>query len=212
MNEQHDLTVSNNTWTVDLTFESWNENKVISNLPRDIKIELNDTGKWTSSLYVKIIKDKVNQHNCLISGIDGGCYLHVLSETDNSQTVKLVGNKLILSMGSTLFALNLDTGSLEWKVRPDSADIFEFYDLENDILLRGEMEIHRIDYLGNVKWSYGGRDIWVNLNGKKEVTIEENFIRLFDFDSNEYHIDFDGNTIKDIPRLNNLKRKKWCFF
>ena len=61
-----------------------------------------------------------------------------------------------------------------------------------------------------MKWSFGGRDIWVNLEGKSEVNIEENKIRLFDFESNEYLLNFDGVLLEDMPRI--IKTRKPTFF
>jgi hypothetical protein len=68
-------------------------------------------------------------------------------------------DSLILSLGFTLISINLRTLEINWKIRPDTAEIFEFYELESDILLRGEMGIHRVDFNGKVKWTFTARDI-----------------------------------------------------
>jgi hypothetical protein len=145
-----------------------------------------------------------------INGIDGGFYLYLKPENENYQTVKLYNNCLIMSLGFTLLSIDLTQPKLKWAIRPDSAEIFEFSDYDGDMILRGEMQIHRIEKSGNVKWSFGGRDIWVNMEGKSELNLEKDKIRLYDFDSNEYLINYDGKLLEDNPRI--IKTKKPTFF
>ena len=205
------LTFGNYRWTIELWFESINaENKVIEVNNYSKTIDLSDTGKSGSLLAIETTNNHGDIKSCLITGIDGGSYLHIADDRDKSQSVKLLSNNLILSSGFTFFSFNIDKQEIEWKLRPDLAEVFEFYDLEDDYLLRGELEIHRIDMNGNVKWSYGGRDIWVNIDGKEEVRIENDKIILTDFDGNVYVIDFNGQTLEDRPFVRVCEnRKKW---
>lgn len=185
------LKIKTNNWDVDLIFESYNSNNH-SDKTFDYILKLNDEGEWTSKLVLLCSKVGESNKKCLITGIDGGCYFHLSSKEDNCQSVKIVDNQLIMSLGFSFVSLDLDRMQFNWIIRPDIAEVFEFYDLENDFLLRGELCIHRIDRKGNVKWSFGGRDIWVNPDGEKEVTIEKDKIILVDFESNRYIINFDG--------------------
>ena len=207
------LTVKNDFVTVELLFER-GENLKETQSKFDKIIELNEIKNWTSSLELKINFTDQPTKTCLITGIDGGLYLHTADDKDNSYSVKLEDNFLIFSLGFTFFSFDTLSQEIIWKVRPDMAEVFEFYDLQDDFLLRGELEIHRIDKNGNIKWSYGGRDIWVNIDGKTEVIIETEKIILTDFDSNEYIIDFEGKTIEDKPRQikQYIKTSKWWKF
>jgi hypothetical protein len=205
------LTVGNDSWTVELWFESrYAENKVIETKNYSKTIDLNDNGELGSLLAIETTNNRGDTKSCLITGIDGGSYLHIADDKDKSQSVKLLSDNLILSLGFTFFSFNIDKQEIEWKLRPDMAEVFEFYDLKDDYLLRGELEIHRIDRNGNVKWSYGGRDILVNIDGNKEVSIENDKIILTDFDGNVYVIDFNGQTLEDRPFVRIKEdRKKW---
>lgn len=206
--ENQNLNISNEIWNVEISYSKIN----FENKKSEIKkvIELQNEYK-SNSLFVNIQKrDSEIYKNLEINGLDGGFYLHKSTEDDKSQSIKLNENNLIMSLGFTILSLNLNEIEINWILRPDIAELFEFYDLENDILLRGEHRIFRIDKNGNVKWEYGGRDIWVNLEGKSEVNIEENKIRLFDFESNEYLLNFDGELLEDKPRI--IKTKKPTFF
>ncbi len=206
-----DLSIESEKWNIILKYESWSaEIKEIKPTKTDFIIELSKLGEWDSILKLNILDNSGELRTCFINGIDGGSYLHKSNEEENSQSIKIDGDDLILSLGFTFLSIDLSKLILNWKIRPDIAEIFEFYDFQNDYLLRGEMQIHRIDKQGNIKWSYSGRDIWVNMDGKPEVQIEDNAIRLLDFESNEYLIDFNGKTLEDNPINKTLKpRRKW---
>ncbi|MEN2402930.1 hypothetical protein GKZ90_0024300 [Flavobacterium sp. MC2016-06] len=73
--------------------------------------------------------------------------------------------------------------------------------IEDDFLVHGELQIFRITKEGEILWDFGGRDIWVNIEGKPEITFENNLIRLFDFESNEYVLNFDGKEIEFNPKI-----------
>ncbi|OUR91198.1 hypothetical protein A9Q87_10970 [Flavobacteriales bacterium 34_180_T64] len=208
--DKQNLTINSGKWSVELDYENWHsDKKEIKPTQSDIIIELSEEGNWDSVLRL-VISNEDMQKTCLIKGIQGSSYLHLADEKGNSQSVKIDDNNLIISLGFNFISLNLNQLTLNWNLKPDMAEVFEFYDFQNDYLLRGEVEIHRIDKKGQIKWSYGGRDIWVNMEGKPEVQIEENTIRLLDFDSNEYLIDFDGNTLEDNPIKKTIKpKRKW---
>lgn len=195
--KQH-VRITNDRLQVDLSFFS---HELFQELEKDLTsspaiLELQDPNIFqSSSLKVDITTD-TSVKTCVITGIHGSTFLHSIEKDKKSQTVKIEDDNIIVSAGIHFFSLNLQTLSFNWKLEPDMAEVFEFYDFQGDYLLRGEVQIHRIDKNGNIKWSYGGKDIWVNMEGKSEVTIEENRIRLIDFNSDAYLIDFDGKTIQ----------------
>lgn len=203
------LTISNESYTVEISFEGgFCEQKTLGQLGRDKVIELNKPTQKTSVLYLKTVYPNQPKKTCTILGIDGGVYLHTANDKDNSYSVKLTDNCLILSLGFTFLCFDLIAQDIIWHIRPDHAEIFEFYDLQDDYLLRGEYAIHRIDKNGNVKWSYGGMDIWVNIDGKSEVIIESDKILLKDFDNNEYVIKYEGKTMMDRQSGNRTEKQK----
>ena len=94
---------------------------------------------------------------------------------------------------------------MNWKIQPDAAEIFEFYDLLEAILLRVELNTHKITNAGEIEWSFGGRDIWVNIDGKQEVEILDTYVKLVDFQGYEYKLGFDGKEINEAE----TPEKKW---
>ncbi len=193
-----ELTISTDKWKADLYYESWNSpTKTIEQNENDFVIELYEKGEWDSTLKFDL-SDNKTKRTCIVTGIQGGTFLHEKSNDENGQSVKIDNDNLILSLGLNFVSIDLDKLNLNWKLEPDMAEVFEFYDLENDYLLRGEVGIHRIDKIGQVKWTFSATDIWVNMEGRSEVEITENSIKLIDFNSDEYEIDFDGKEIKKL--------------
>lgn len=211
--DKQSLTVKNELVTVEILFERMNnQNEFLYKNSYDKVIELNEIENSSSSLILKIYFQSQLPLSILIQGIDGGIFLHTANGEKNSYSVKLLEDTIVFSLGFTFFMFDLINLDIRWKIRPDLADIFEFYNLQDDYLLRGELAIHRIDKCGNVKWSYGGKDIWVNINGKPEVIIENDKILLTDFENNEYIINFDGETLEDTSRLKQQKIRRWWKF
>ena len=189
------LTLSNALWAIEIEYlpsaakvDQFNADQF------ETVLSLNEINRGTGSLSIKATSNYNTTGLTLIEGIDGGTYLHASNESDSSQSVKLNENTLVLSLGTNFASFNVESQEIIWNIKPDLVAIFEFYDLEDDYLLRGELEMFRIDNNGNIKWKYAGKDIWVNNEGKKEVQIEENKIRLIDFEGNEYVIDYFGKT------------------
>lgn len=186
------LTLSNHKWKVDLLYESWGlEKKTIQQHKSDAVLEWSASGAYTATLKIDV-SDKNSQRTIVVTGIKGGVYLFCADENINYQSVKIENDNLILSLGVDFISIDLNKLDLNWRLEPDMAEVFEFHDFENEYLLRGEVGIHRIDSSGHVKWTFTGKDIWVNMEGRPEVEITENSIKLLDFNSDEYEIDFNG--------------------
>ena len=192
------LEIEDGNLSIELKYErQFSENKDLVQKGYLQKIEITDTE--SSNLGLRVFKDGNEINSVLIIGIIGGIWLFKETGEDKGQTVKLSNGNLILSLGFNLVSIQIPTLQVNWNIVPDPAEIFEFYNLKDDILLRGELQIHRIDFNGEIKWSYGGTDIWVNIDGKQEITILEDKIKLVDFNHDEYVIDFDGNSISNKP-------------
>ena len=160
------------------------------------EIAIGEGGSYTEGLFIEAVYHNAT-YRVLLTNISHGFYLHQATTQDKSQSVKLTTQGLVLSLGDTLVCLSFPELKLNWKLNPDGWPVFEFYDPEESFLLRGELCIHRIDLNGEIMWSYGGMDIWVNIDGLPEITILEDSIKLIDFESTEYLIDFNGKTLKE---------------
>ena len=196
---RHENSILNEKWKVDLYYENSNAKTKKIELEKNIPIiEVVENGNFYSAIKLDVQNINNSIKSCILTGIDGAFVLYPKTKNSNEgQSIIIKNDSLILSLGFTLISINLKTLKVDWKIRPDSAEILEFYELENDILLRGEMGIHRIDFNGKVKWTFTARDIWINMNGKNEIKIHEKTIDLIDWDDNEYIIDFNGNLLEE---------------
>jgi len=102
---------------------------------------------------------------------------------------------LYICAGNKLYYLNIPDLTLKWTGQVDYVTNFSVQKLEDDLLVHGELEIIRITKLGEIKWRFGGHDIWVNIDGFPVITILYDWIKLVDYQSNCYSIGFDGNII-----------------
>ena len=126
----------------------------------------------------------------------------------------LEDDKVWVLIYNKIYCLEIPSLELSWQKELDFHPNISIHKLKNDFIIHGESLIFRISKEGDIIWSFGGRDIWFNIEGEPEVTIENNTIRLFDFESNEYVLDFDGNQIEDNPRVVSgaIKKKWWKIF
>lgn len=212
--DNQNLEVEDSVFRIELRYESLFSNDKKINTEKYVQaIQVSDSG--ASELGIRVFKENNEINSGVIKGINGAVWLSKKDDIDESQSVEFKNDNLILSLGFNLISVKIPNLEINWNIVPDTAEIFEFYNLENDILLRGELQVHRIDRNGQIIWSYGGADIWVNIYGKQEVTILEDKIKLIDFNNDEYLIGFDGNPIankKYNERTVNKKSVWWKFW
>jgi hypothetical protein len=115
--------------------------------------------------------------------------------TISKESLVVKENKLWILVANEIFLFELSTFSFIKNKELDMGANFAIYNLVTDFLVHGEMEIFRITKELDVIWQFSGADMWVNLNGKKEVQIFDNNILLTDFNDANYTLDFDGNLI-----------------
>ncbi|QOG03947.1 hypothetical protein [Flavobacterium sp. MDT1-60] len=162
----------------------------------------------TTSKHAIIIKEfETEISNAIIGEIGGATGVY-----DNSFIIE--NDKIWICVCNKIYCLEIPSLELIWQKEFDHFTNLSIYKLEKDFVLHGELEILRITREGEIVWRFGGRDIWINPEGKTEFNIEDNVIRLFDFESNEYVLDFDGNLIEDNPRIipNEVRKKWWRIF
>jgi hypothetical protein len=194
--DNQNLLLKNEKCEVELFYESWHSNsKTIAQELCKNTIEFSQNYTYSNTLKI-VYKSQNIKKECLLKGIDGGSYLHISTEEENGSTVKLFNNILYLSIGYNFFAFDLIEQNIKWQIHSENGEYFEFYNLEQDFLIRGELEIERINKNGERLWNYGGRDIWVNIEEGNEVKINEKEIELKDFEGSKYYIDFNGKTLR----------------
>lgn len=144
--------------------------------------------KATSKHGIKIYQDGKERNSCIILGAGGGTGIY-----NNSSVVGL--GLLLVCCANNIFCLSLPALNLIWNIQVDDASCFSIYKLHKDYIVHGELTISRIDKNGNIKWQYGGNDIFISIDAEDAFTLNSDHIALTDFSKSKYKIDFNGNTI-----------------
>ncbi|MCO6148437.1 hypothetical protein [Flavobacterium sp. NRK1] len=139
----------------------------------------------TSQHGIKIYQNNQIIDNCIIIGSGGATGIH------NSSSL-LDNEQFLLCCCDTIFCLTLPNLDLKWKTRSDQATCFKIFQHQDEYIIHGELQVTKLDKDGNVKWEFGGSDIFVSIDEEEEFKIENDGILLTDFAKNKYKIDFDG--------------------
>jgi len=126
-------------------------------------------------------------HNELLYKCNNNFLITTPTEDDTSQSVMLQEDKLIVSFFRNLVCFNIPDLTVKWNLELDKMPLYEFIQIENDLLIRGELQIFRISLEGEILWRTYGEDIWVNIDGKKEMQLIDDEIVLSDFNDKTYY-------------------------
>jgi hypothetical protein len=138
---------------------------------------------------IRILRDEHEISSAIICANGVGTSVH-----ETSFIIK--NDSLYICCGEQIFSLNIPSLTLNWNKEVDTATCFEIYEFENDFIIHGELEITRLTETGEIKWHFSARDIFVNINGKKEFEIIGNTIKLVDWGNYEYILDGDGKEVQ----------------
>ncbi len=155
--------------------------------PTDSELEFNPTTKHG----IRISKNGIEKQSALILGFSGATGIY-----KNSYLIK--NGILLICCSNEVYSLNLADLSLNWKSEFDIATCFGIYEFNEDFITHGELQVNRIDQNGNIKWTFGARDIFVNPDGKTEFKINGNKIELIDWQGYKYELNANGELLTEI--------------
>lgn len=117
--------------------------------------------------------------------------------TYDSDCAVLDGEVLTVLQDNTITQINVNDGSIIRHIKLDCFGCnFAIYKVKKGYIIYGEIEITMLDFDFIKKWSFSGKDIFASVSDKNPFELRENSIHLYDFEDNEYEIDFEGNIIK----------------
>lgn len=117
--------------------------------------------------------------------------------TYDSDCALLDGEILTVLQDSVITQINVTDGSIVRHIKLDTFGCnFAIYQVEKGYIIYGEIEIIMLDFNFNKKWSFSGKDIFVSVSPKIPFELREKSIHLWDFEDNEYEIDFEGKILK----------------
>jgi hypothetical protein len=142
----------------------------------------------TSKHGIKIFQDNEEISNCIIIGSGGATGVYQNSSLlDNEQ--------LVICCCDTIFCLGIPNLDLKWKTQADQATCFQIFKQKEDYILHGELQVTKLDKDGQIKWTFGGADIFVSIDETEEFILDNDGILLTDFAKTKYKIDFDGKLL-----------------
>lgn len=142
----------------------------------------------TSKHEIKLIDNDKEINNCLIIGSGGA--------TDIYQNSYILDkDSILVCCSDSVFSISILDLKLNWVKKLDMATCFKIFKIENDFVVHGELEITRIDNLGNIIWQFGGADIFISLDGEDSFQLNDDNIILKDITGTGYIIDFDGRIL-----------------
>lgn len=141
----------------------------------------------TSKHGIRIFQIDQEISNCIIIGSGGATGVH--------QNSSLVDNdQLLICCCDTVFCLTLPCLDLQWKTQADQATCFQIFKQEGNYIIHGEIQITKLGKDGQIKWEFGGADIFVSIDDGG-FTLESDGILLVDFAKTKYKIDFAGKLL-----------------
>jgi len=115
---------------------------------------------------------------------------------DTSRCTVISNNNLAILVDDYLAIVDVNSLKLINKVNIISLGTgIALYDFDDGLLVHGEMDIIKTDYVGNEEWSFSARDIWVTMDGTDALRIEGKRIYLKDFYGGTYTLDNHGEEI-----------------
>lgn len=155
---------------------------------------INFAGYETGSIdsLMKVVQVRISTEQNIHTLSIAGSYL-----AEIGKCAVLEDNFLILNLQEQLFKIDICTGAI---VRYAQIDIhgggtFGLYRAPNGYIIHGEIEIIMVSAEFEVVWRFSGRDIFVSITGRQEITLTDNTIQLFDFEDNFYEIDYQGRPV-----------------
>ena len=152
----------------------------------------------TSKHGIKIYQDNQIIDSCIIIGSGGATGIYQNSSLFDN-------NQLLICCCDTIFCLPLPDLELKWKTQADQATCFEIFKNQEDYIIHGEIQVTKLDKNGNIKWEFGGSDIFVSIDNDEDFKIEHDGILLTDFAKTKYKIDFDGKLLETYNNKKNIR-------
>ena len=147
---------------------------------------------YTRNDYVRVLKIEVKDKNDKIKiiGLVGDIYIF------DYNCAVLEENRLIVLMDRNITVIDLERMAIVNNKSINSTGCnLAIFKIDYGYVIYGEVEIIKLDELLNEEWVFSGKDIFVTKDGDIPFTIENNKIKLHDWNNTYYELDMNGNLI-----------------
>lgn len=176
------MIISNNEYVIDISKDNENINNSTYKNFYDQVFYMEDYREFDllSSYIISIHSSQANYKIAFIGSAYGGI--------DNCAVLE--DSRLIILVDDYIVFYDLIYKSMIMKIKViDFGSGLEMYPFDDGYIINGEVDIIKIDKLGNRVWSFSGRDIWARPSGESSINISEDSIFLTDFEGFNYHLD-----------------------
>lgn len=94
-----------------------------------------------------------------------------------------------------MFHLSIPKLTLQWIVKADDATCFQIFKYNEDFIIHGELNITRILSVGEILWQNSGGDIFTTEKREQNFELNNETIKVKDWDNKIYKFDMDGNNL-----------------
>ena len=179
-----------NKYRIELSEETNYKKNSIDNL---FKFENHyfDENECTTKVGIKVFEEGSLLSSAII-GANGGA----IGIYENTQIVS--EKRIVICCSDTVFNLLIPSLDLFWMTKADRATCFEIFELEEDFIVHGEVEISRISKTGEIVWQRSGRDVFTTIERKNnDFKMTDKYILAADWENRKYKFDFEGNEVEE---------------
>jgi hypothetical protein len=133
----------------------------------------------TSKHGIRLFENDIEINSAVVCAVGGTTGIH-----ENSFLIE--NDNILICCCDKIYSLKIPELSINWTKRLDLATCFGIFEFKDDLIVHGELQILRIDKKGNIKWEFGGRDIFTTPDGKDDIKIGKDTIRVKDWNGYEY--------------------------
>ena len=145
----------------------------------------------SSQYSVRSFNDEELTEELIILGKQGATTVH-------QNSALIFSDQILICCGNEVFCFSLPRLELLWNCEADYATCFGIHKIGEVIIVHGELQMSRIDLAGNILWTCGGADIFVDHNGISSLKFHDNFFEIDDFSENHYVISYGGTLLSNV--------------
>lgn len=142
----------------------------------------------TSKHGIRVFLNDEEIRSAVVCEVGGATGIH-------TNSALIIQDDLFICCCDNIYCLSIPNLDLKWNKRVDPATCFSIYHFKDDLVIHGELQISRIDFEGNEKWTFAARDIFVAQDGTECFSIQNDKIHVKDWGGYEYILDENGKTI-----------------
>lgn len=190
------LKISNSIYEIEITEDSTYRLFSMDNKVYDLICKMEDYGRSSHYKTLSISVFNWTNENSKKIAVIGGIYSFTIEDC-----AVLDGDELIVLMQDSVVIFDLKNNELVCKKRVVTmGTAFHIYSYKDSYVIHGELEIVLMNKMGEIIWSFSGRDIFVLSEENENLqvfSIAREYIIVYDWQGNKYVLDEYGNEVND---------------